>query len=83
MMSDHFKLVSAATEYDAKLEAKGDRNVYRLAIILEAIRRAEADMEVRGRRDSLLRHFSGRLLDVLLKAIGEVKVTPQERKMYR
>ena len=80
---DHFKLVHAATEYDMKLEAKGDRNVYRLAIILEAIGHAEADIPVTGRRAALLRHFSGRLLSALLKSEGESAVTSEERKLYR
>jgi hypothetical protein len=81
----HSALVHAATEYDRRLELAAAKrkhgyfNHYALSHYLEAIADAEAAI-VKGAtvRAALLGCFNGRLLDVLLKAVGEPKFTREE-----
>jgi len=66
------RLVMAVTEYDRKLEAKGDVNIYRLGIILKGLDAvhegiAEGKSVARALYDS---GFHGRLLSALEKAAG-------------
>lgn len=78
------KLVSAATAYDQRCEAQERRrrypvNIYRLGHILGRIDEVMADIEAGASpRAALLAAFNDRLLDALLKAVGEPKFTRDE-----
>ncbi len=77
----HHKLVHAVTEYDRKQMTKRGYNVYALAQYLEAVNAAEEliDKGV-GTRRAFVECFNGRLLDVVLKSIGEPKQTIEEAR---
>lgn len=75
----HNALVHAATAYDRKESTKRYYNHYALAQYLMRIDEVEADI-VKGTapRQALLAAFNDRLLDHMLKAIGEPKFTRDE-----
>ncbi len=74
------KLVHAATEYDRKQASKRSYNRYALGIYLNAIDATCKDIE-QGLtvRAALLVNFNDRLLDAMLKSVGETKFTEEER----
>lgn len=73
-------LVHAATEYDRTQLGKRSYNIYALSQYLGAVDRTMAEVD-KGTpiRQALLNNFQGRLLDRLLKAVGEPKFTKDER----
>jgi hypothetical protein len=74
-----FKLVHAATEYDRKQEGKRGYNPYALLQYFVAIDQAIAHHESgKTIRQALVSNFCDRLLDCLLKAVGEPKSTKGE-----
>lgn len=77
----HFTLVHTVTEYDRKQSTKRGYNIYALSQYLNAIEVAEIRME-KGRtlREALVSSFNGRLLDRLLKAVGEPTSTVEEQR---
>lgn len=83
----HFKLVSAVTDYDRKQSARyaskgpGFYNIYALSHYLGAVQEAENKI-AQGVpvRKALTQHFTGRLLDVVLKAVGEAPSTREEQR---
>jgi hypothetical protein len=77
--SVHAALVHAATDYDRKEEKKRYHNIYALSQYLERIAEVERDIE-RGAtvRAAILAGFSGRLCDVMLRAVGEKRFTKAE-----
>lgn len=79
MMDIHNKLVHAATDFDRKQSSK-PYNIYALGRYLKAIEDAEVDIAEQHItiRKALFGHFNGRLLDVMLKAVGETKSTSEE-----
>lgn len=75
----HSALVHAATDYDRRQSTKRDYNHYALAIYLGRIADVEKDIKAgKAVRAALLDGFTGRLLDCLLKAVGEDKFTVDE-----
>lgn len=86
----HVALVSALTAYDAREEAKARRSKYRnqhshyaLAHYLGGLERAEAQVQSGvDLRVALSDCFCGRLLDFVLRAIGEPKLSEEERAMH-
>ena len=83
----NFKLVSAVTEYDRKQEARyrskgpGFYNIYALSHYLNAVQEAEKEIKQGVPvRKALVNHFNGRLLDVVLKAVGEAPSTREEQR---
>jgi alkyl hydroperoxide reductase subunit AhpC len=82
MLNTRQKLVHAVTEHDRKA-AKGKRyNMWALPQYLRAIDEAmfliDDGLSVRA---ALCQHFSGRLLDAVLKAVGETKSTDAEQRL--
>lgn len=73
-------LVHAATQYDIRQSRKWGYNPYALGQYLMRIDEVCNDIE-RGAppREALLRAFSDRLLDTLLRAIGEPKHEKAEK----
>ena len=87
--SVHEQLVSAATQYDMKEEAKaakrraagkqGYHNIYTLPQYLNRISEVEADIAAGAPvRKAVTAAFTGRLQDAMLKAVGEPKGTLDE-----
>ena len=75
----HSALVHAVTEYDRKQSTRQGYNHYALGQYLMRIDDVEKDIaEGTPIRAALLNGFSGRLLDHLLKAVGEPKFTKDE-----
>ena len=74
-------LVSAATEYDKSQSTKPGHNPYALPQYFAAIDQVEKDHFDNGLtiREALVRNFTGRLLDVMLKAVGLPKSTREEQ----
>ena len=75
----HSALVHAVTEYDRRESTKRGYNYYALGQYLIRLEEIEADIaDGMPTRTALLRAFNGRLLDHLLKAVGEPKYTRDE-----
>ena len=75
-----FKLVHTATEYDRTQETKKYYNPYALSQYFAATERVLEEVQKGvSVRQALLNNFQGRLLDSLLKAVGEAKFTKEER----
>lgn len=78
------KLINAATEYDRKQSTKRGYNHYALpqyfAAVDDAVSQIDKGKPVRG---ELLRCFTGRLLDTLLRSVGESKSTHDEQRSGR
>lgn len=81
-------LAHAVTEYDRKEETKHQKNPkrryhnpYALGQYLQAVTRAVDDIE-QGvpLRKAIVGHFTGRLLDRCLIAVGESKSTDREQR---
>jgi histidinol-phosphate/aromatic aminotransferase/cobyric acid decarboxylase-like protein len=73
-------LVHVATEYDRKQALKPGYNLYALPQYLEAIHSAMDYIDLgHDPRQVLVGHFSGRLLDKMLRALGEPKSTREEQ----
>ena len=65
------RLTMAVTEYDRKLEAKGNINFYRLGIILKQLDKVHEEIaEGKSVARALYDNFSDRLLSALEKAAG-------------
>lgn len=78
-MTRHDALVHAATAYDRREATKRGYNHYALAQYLMRIDEVEEDMASgTAPRAAMLKAFNGRLLDCMLKAIGETKFTRDE-----
>ena len=77
-MSEHDKIVSALLAYDAR-QSKKYYNRYALPQYLGALERAETDAANGSTlRQALVTNFSDRLLDTVLKAIGEAPASLNE-----
>ena len=69
-------LIHAATQYDIKEARKKYHNIYALAQYSERIDEILEDIEAGiPPRDALSAGFEGRLLNALLKAVGESKAS--------
>lgn len=78
-MNVHDTLVHAVTEYDRKQSTKPGYNIYALAHYIGRVQDVTADVESETPiRKALLKGFTGRLLDVCLKAVGQPKFTKEE-----
>lgn len=78
-MDIHAKLVMAVTEYDRKESTKRHYNAYALGQYLGRIQEIDADIAAGANvRAAICAGFTGRLLAVCLKAIGEPKPTDEE-----
>jgi hypothetical protein len=75
------KLVHAVTQYDAKQSKRAGFNRYALPQYLARIDEVCADIE-RGAnvRDAIVAAFTGRLMDVCLKAVGESTSTRDDQR---
>ena len=90
-MDLHSKLVSVAAEYDRKESTKRGYNIYALAHYMEAIQSVDACLAKllfsANPQDDVRRvlcgHFTGRLLDQMLKAAGLPKSSVGERRSGR
>jgi len=83
---EHYQMLHAVTEYDRRQQHKAGHNPYFLGHAVGAIHRAE-DLMKNGyqgrsytRREALLACFCGRLLDKVLKAVGEPVATTDEHR---
>jgi hypothetical protein len=77
----HFKLVHAVTEYDRKQSTRRGYNIWALPQYLGACEAAEADIAAgKPLRKAIVSNFCGRLLDAVLKAVGESKATDLEQR---
>ena len=80
-MDTHSKLIAAVTEYDRKQFFFKSYNRYALSMYFQAVQSVESWVAESPRhtlRQGIIRYFSGRLIDVCLAAIGEVKATRDE-----
>lgn len=78
-MTTKDKLISAATQYDLKQSTKRGYNHYALGQYFERIDAVCLDIEAGAApRAALLAAFNDRLLDVMLKAIGERPFSREE-----
>ncbi len=75
------KLTHAVTEYDRKQSKRKGYNMYALSHYLGACQEIakEVDTGVNIRK-ACVEHLTGRLLDVVLKAIGEAPSTDSEQR---
>ncbi len=76
--TQHARLAMAVTEYDRKQERRKGFNSYALPQYFAAI--DDAEQRNGSIREGLVYHFSGRILDAVLKAIGESKATLEEHR---
>lgn len=84
--SIHSALIHAATEYDRREAKKKHHNPYALAQYFARIEEVEEDVANGASiRDALIAAFNGRLLDYLLKSVGEPPHShkPDGRMSYR
>ena len=81
MTTVHRKLVMALTEYDRKQAGKRGYNPYALGQYIARLHDIDADIENGAPvRDAIVAAFSGRLLDVCLRAVGEPKAQLSDRR---
>lgn len=82
MMNTRQKLVHAVTEYDRKESTKKYYNIHALPQYLrgidEAMHLIDDGLSIRA---ALVHHFSGRLLNTLLRTMGETKATDAEQRL--
>lgn len=77
----HAALSSALTNYDERQSRGKYYNVHALAHYFGALHRAEESVQAGSTwRAALVESFTGRLLDAVLKAIGEPKSTRDEQR---
>jgi hypothetical protein len=75
------KLSHAVTEYDRKQSTRKGYNMYALSLYLGAVQNAETEADAGiDLRKALVHNFTGRLLDVVLTAVGLPKSTDQEQR---
>jgi hypothetical protein len=75
----HFRIVNALTSYDRKASTRKFHNPYALGQYFQALECAEAQVDGGATlRDALVKNFCGRLLDVVLRSVGEQVSTKQE-----
>ena len=81
----HAALLHALTDYDRKQAAKpGMHNPYALPQYMRRLTEVQELVDGGATwRNALTRGFSGRLLDVCLRAIGEPKSTAEEQRSGR
>ena len=81
MTDTHFKLVSAATQYDMRQSTRRGHNPYALAHYMGAVADIDADLNAgTPLREAILRHTSDRLATVLLKSVGLPALTRDEAR---
>ena len=81
-MDMHNKLVSALIQYDEKESRKKHHNRHFIGIALGALETAEEDIAAGVTvRTALVNNFCGRLLDILLKTVGETPSTDLEQRI--
>ena len=81
IIADHRILAAAVTEYDRAQSTREGYNRYALGMYLQAVQAVEDWVKESPRhtlRQGIVRYFSGRLIDVCLHAVGEVKATREE-----
>lgn len=80
-MTTKQKLVSAVTQYDAKQSKRAGFNRYALPQYLARIDEVDADIQQGANvRDAITAAFTGRLMDVCLKAVGENTSTRDDQR---
>ena len=80
-MTLHDTLLHAITEYDRKQSTRKGYNMWALPQYIARVTEIEADIESgTPMRKALTDGFTGRLLDAVLKAVGEPKSTEQEQR---
>jgi len=75
------KLVHAVTEYDRSQSTRKGYNRYALGMYLQAVQSVMDWVEESPQhtlRQGIVRYFSGRLIDVCLRAVGELPTTREE-----
>lgn len=81
------KIVCALTEYDRKQSTRKGYNPYALPLYLGSLHRVEQlaslseNLATFELRRLFVRFFCDRVLDVVLKAIGQVKSTDEENRL--
>lgn len=77
-------LFNAVTEFDRRASKRKGYNPYALGHYAKALQEVRLDVAAGATlRQALLVNFNGRLLDCLLKSIGEPLFTPDERFAVR
>lgn len=80
----HSQLSHAVTEYDRKESTKKYYNHYALALYLKAVQDTMAEVNSGTPvRKALTHNFNGRLLNVVLKAVGEAGATKEEQRFNK
>ena len=82
---DRVKIFNALTEYDRKQSTKRGYNPYALGHYAKALKSVATDMEhgAPSLRVAVLVNFSDRLLDCVLRSVGEAKFTREEMQTAR
>jgi len=82
MLSLHDKLLHAVTEYDRRQSTRKGYNMWALPQYLGAINEGIIPEIEKGVpvRKAILSHFTVRLLDRCLKAVGEAPSTREEQR---
>ena len=76
------KMIHAVTEYDKKQQKKQYYNKFALPQYIRGVNDAYQMMPKAGIRLSLFAIFNNRLLNCVLKSVGEPKVTKEEKMKY-
>ncbi len=78
----HFKMVSEITAYDRRQSTKRGYNMFALPIMIGAAQEASKAIESgKPARAAIVDKFCGRLLDRILKVIGEAPSTDADQRM--
>lgn len=82
--AQHAKALNALTDYDRRQRARKGFNPHALGHYCKALADMAEDVR-RGRtpRVAAIQNFNGRLLDVVLRSIGEAGATEAEHKTVR
>ena len=76
------KMIHTVTMYDQKESKKKYYNKWALPQYIRGVNDAYAMMPDKGVRTALMKVFNNRLLNNLLKAVGEPKITKEEKIQY-
>ena len=80
-MTLHDRLIHAVTEYDRKQSTKRGYNIYALGQCVGRVQEVTADIQAGADiRNAITAAFTGRLLDVCLKAAGLPKSSTEEAR---
>jgi len=82
--SIRFKLVNAVTAYDRRQSTRKGYNRFALGMYLGSVNRiAEEVDDGQSLRTAIAHNFCGRLLDVVLRSVGELASSNEEQQAMK